>query len=67
MGGGGEGGPTDGLNIAQGEYLGNQPLSYQTCQGNKGWRGLGQVAIEKGFPETIIHKVFKINSSFHVG
>ena len=28
--------------------------------------GLGQVRSKKLFPETIIHKIFETNSSFHV-
>ena len=40
--------------------------SYQSCQMNQVWRGLGQGRSKKPFPEISTDKVFKKNSSFHV-
>ena len=43
-----------------------RPQMYKICQTNQTWRGLGLVRSKKVFPETIINKIFKPNSSFHV-
>ena len=40
--------------------------SYKNCKWNKLWSSLMSARSKKLFPETIIHKIFETNSSFHV-
>ena len=46
--------------------LWDRHYSYQNCQKNWVWRGLWRIRSKKLFPETINHKIFEANSSFHV-
>ena len=43
-----------------------RPYSYQNVHRNYLLRGLEWAKSNKVFPDTIIHKIFKTNSSFHV-
>ena len=40
--------------------------SYDNCQTNHIWKGLDWVSSKKSFPEANIHKIFEVNSTFHV-
>ena len=48
------------LNLCQ------MPYSYQNCQLNQLWEGLGQVRSKEMCPETTMDKIFEKNSNFLV-